>query len=138
MMAIKYSIIEVRAFTLGSVMKEYDSEPMGYVTLVEWARALNVSVEHIVRYSGLSKYSINDACDLSNSTVSNRINRIQAVLSRAQNWFDNERQSWAWFIGQPITSFGNLTPSEIVKNYDEQGIDSLLEYIEHKELGAFE
>ena len=103
-----------------------------------WANVLGVTVKQIARYVDIPEQSLLRKERLVKPLVQARLLDVGALLRRVQPWFDSELQAWAWYTGQPIGSFGNLTPSEVVKQYGEKGIDALQDYITSKEMGAYE
>ncbi|MGS0824387.1 hypothetical protein ACVBIO_01115 [Shewanella sp. 0m-8] len=117
------------------MMKENLDDTINDIKPLEWFKAFDVTVEKLAYFSGLSNSSL---IGLSDKASAERLSRIQSILKRIQYWFDDEHQAWEWFISKRIPSFGDLTPSEVVREFGDAGIHSLLEYIEHKEIGGFE
>lgn len=50
-------------------------------------------------------------------------------------YFDSDEKIEYWMRNERITSFGNLTPNDIIEKYGE---DVLIQYISDKSFGAFE
>ncbi len=53
-------------------------------------------------------------------------------------WFSCNLETWNWFINEPLIPFGNLTPSAVINEYGEDGIEALIEFIFAKEMGGFD
>ncbi|GGZ47571.1 hypothetical protein GCM10007105_37070 [Shewanella chilikensis] len=54
------------------------------------------------------------------------------------SWFKSDHAAWAWYIGEPLLSFGQLTPAEVVRLFQESGIVSLNDWVTERELGGFQ
>jgi hypothetical protein len=112
--------------------------PNGLEDPKAWAAVFFTTVEHIARFIDLPAQSLKRADRLKQARVQTRMIEVHALLRRIRPWFSSDQAAWAWYIGEPLGAFGRLTPSEVVKHYHEQGIESLNNYITSKEMGGFE
>ena len=113
-------------------------ESSGFEDPKLWAGAFYTTVEHIARFIDLPAQSLKRADRLKQARVQTRMIEVHAILRRVRPWFSSDQATWAWFIGEPITSFGRLTPSEVIKQFHEKGVEALNDYITAKEMGGFE
>jgi uncharacterized protein (DUF2384 family) len=103
-----------------------------------WAGAFYTTVDHIARFIDIPAQSLKRADRIRQARVQTRMVEVHGILRRIRPWFASDQAAWAWFIGEPLTSFGRLTPSEIVKQFHEEGIEAINDYITAKEMGSFE
>ncbi len=103
-----------------------------------WANQFSTTIEHIAKYISIPAQSLKRKERLKQPKVQTRMIEVHALLRRVRPWFHSNLAAWAWYIGEPLPSFGNLTPSEIIKQYHEKGIEALNDYITSKEMGGFE
>ncbi len=67
-----------------------------------------------------------------------RLLSIKKILQRIGKWFDTRQEAVTWLDTCRIQSSGDCTPLEIIKQHGEVGVQIVLIFIEHKELGGFE
>ncbi|MGR5176335.1 hypothetical protein ACPV4B_02995 [Vibrio parahaemolyticus] len=103
-----------------------------------WANTFYTTVDHIALFVDLPAQSLKRIDRLKQARIQTRLLEVHAILRRVQPWFSSEQAAWSWFIGEPIASFGRLTPSEIIKQYKSDGVEAINDYITAKEMGAFE
>jgi len=103
-----------------------------------WAEELNISVEKLVLSLGFKPSTLLETSKEGLEHNSHDIKRIKRLLKKLENRFENKHQIWEWFTSEKIPALGEITPSDVIKKFNGKGIDTLLEYIEHKELGGFE
>lgn len=103
-----------------------------------WSSRLGVTLNQLARYTDIPEQSLKRPERLAKPLVQSRLLDVAAILRRVQHWFDSELQAWAWYIGQPIVGFGNLTAAEVVKQYGEKGVMAVQDYISGKESGGYE
>lgn len=99
---------------------------------------LGVTVKHFSMHTGIPAQSLTRKERLEAKSTQSKFTDVRAILQRVSPWFDSHHQAWAWYIGQPIAGFGNLTPSEMVKKFGDTGVEAVNDFITSKELGGFE
>lgn len=103
-----------------------------------WAKAFFTTIDHIARFVDLPVQSLKRAERVKQAKVQTRLTEIHALLRRVRPWFNSDQAAWAWYIGEPLIAFGRLTPSEVVKQYSESGIEALNDWITEREMGGFQ
>lgn len=103
--------------------------------LQEFLDDLGITPEHFAHYTGIT---LSTTMRSSESSVSQLGDSIIGIIHSVSPWFDSDYKSWTWFISEPIISFGNKTPAQIVKERGHIGVDAVRDYIASKNLGAFE
>jgi hypothetical protein len=126
---------KIGLFMINAIQLQSDS---GFEDPKLWAKAFYTTVEHIARFLDIPAQSLKRTDRVKKPNVQTRLVEVHGILRRVRPWFSSDQAAWAWYIGEPITSFGRLTPSEIVKQYHEEGIEALNDYITAKEMGSFE
>lgn len=103
-----------------------------------WSATFNTTVEHIARFTDLPLQSLQRHERLQQARIQTRLSEVHALLRRVRPWFSSDQAAWAWYIGEPLVSFGGLTPAEIIKQFKENGVTALNDYITAKNMGGFE
>lgn len=103
-----------------------------------WSASLNTTVEHIARFIDVPLQSLQRQERLQQPRVQSRLQEVHALLQRVRPWFSSDQAAWAWFIGEPLTAFGGLTPSEVIKQFHGDGVVALNDYLTAKSMGGFE
>lgn len=103
-----------------------------------WADAFYTTTDHIARFVHLPFQSLKRHDRLSQPKIQTRLKEIHMLLRRVRPWFNSDQAAWAWFIGEPLIAFGRLTPSQVVKHFQDSGIDSLNDWITEREMGGFQ
>lgn len=127
-----FEVFIMRTSIIGS-----DSES-GHEVPSSWAATFYTTVDHIARFVDLPVQSLKRQDRLKLARVQTRLIEVRAILRRVRPWFNSDQAAWAWFIGEPLISFGNLTPSEIIKLHHEKGIEALNDWITEREMGGFQ
>lgn len=99
---------------------------------------LGITLKHFSSHTGIPTQSLTRKDRLAAKVTLSKLADVKAILQRVTPWFESEHQAWAWYIGQPITGLGNLTPSETIRKYGDKGVEAVNNYITSKELGGFE
>lgn len=110
----------------------------GYEDPKLWAGNLYTTVDHIAKFIDVPVLSLKRKDRFHQPKIQTRLIEIHALLRRVRPWFSSDQAAWAWYIGEPLTSLGRLTPSEVVKQYKDAGIEALNDYVTSKEMGGFE
>lgn len=125
-------------FSQGASMNNAISSQTSHIDAKEMSDSLGVTLSHLARYVHLSEQSLSRKDRVVKKPVQTRLLDVKSIMSRTRRWFDTDLQAWAWFTGQPLTSLGNLTASEVINLYGDKGVDAIQDYITAKELGGFE
>lgn len=104
----------------------------------QWAEMFFTSTDHIARFVALPAQSLKRPERLTKPKVQTRLVEVHALLRRVRPWFSSDQAVWAWFIGEPLLSFGRLTPSEVVRQYGDAGLESINDWVTEREMGGFQ
>lgn len=104
----------------------------------QWVVNFNTTLEHIARFTDLPLQSLQRSERLQQARVQARLSEVHALMRRVRPWFSSDQAAWAWYIGEPLVSFGGLTPAEIIKQFKADGVTALNDYITAKSMGGFE
>lgn len=104
----------------------------------EWAANFYTTVDHIARFVDLPPQSLRRHDRVKQPKIQTRLSEIHALLRRIRPWFNSDQATWAWYIGEPLIAFGRLTPAEVVKHYQESGIEALNDWVTEREMAGFQ
>ncbi|MDY6927424.1 MAG: hypothetical protein SWN10_10030 [Pseudomonadota bacterium] len=103
-----------------------------------WAKALSIPTQTIMYSIGLSFELSNLQDSVNHPIVKKRLRDIYALLNSVRPWFESNKECWTWFVTKQLPAFSPLTPSEIVKRYQDRGINALYNWIEERKTGNFQ
>ena len=108
-------------------------------SLENWAKALSIPTQTVMYSIGLSFELSNLLQDPVNKLiVKKRLRDIYALSNSVRPWFESDDECWTWFVSKQLPAFSPLTPSEIVRRYQDRGINTLYEWIEERKTGNFQ
>ena len=99
---------------------------------------MGTTIEQVAIAVNLPQEHLQNPSQLKSILVQQRLSAVNHLLSRVRPWFYSDQEVWEWFINRPITSFGNLTPSAVLRLSGADGLFALQDYIKNKEQGGFE
>ena len=97
---------------------------------------LGITPEHFAHHTGITLPATMRSSEPSSSPL---VDSIIKIIDGVRPWFDSDYQCWAWYISEPIISYSNKTPAQIVNELGPiRGVEAVHNYIAFKNLGAFE
>ena len=87
----------------------------GYVVPKELARILHVTQRELANIAGLRRDAVSKRVRVRSLTTQKRLRDTVEILNRVSVWCGGPGQALAWFRSQPLPSFGDLTPEELLK-----------------------
>ncbi|MCC5453293.1 hypothetical protein LMJ53_16380 [Rheinheimera sp. UJ51] len=118
-------------FKIGSAPEQGIEQPKA------WAEAFFTTIDHLAAFVDLPPQSLKRPERVKQSKVQTRLIEIHALLRRVRPWFNSDQAAWAWYIGEPIVAFEQLTPSKIIKKFHGSGVEALNDWITEREMGGF-
>lgn len=102
-----------------------------------WVQALHTNYETLAYEVDLPVTSLKRKDRFQSPKVQNRLRDIHAILNSVSPWFDSWDAAWLWYRSAPISGFGGLSPSEVVKQYGNAGVRMVQKHIQRKKSGGF-
>lgn len=103
-----------------------------------WAIDLGVTMGFISHWVDESEDGLDIRDFKLTESQQTRLLSIKRILQRIGKWFDTRQEAVTWLDTCRIQSSEDCTPLEIIKQHGEVGVQIVLIFIEHKELGGFE
>ncbi len=104
----------------------------------QWENTFCTTTDHLARFMDIPVQSLKRKERFTQAKVQTRLLEIHALLRRVRPWYDSDQAAWAWYISEPLASFANLTPAEIIKLHKGAGVEAINDFITAKELGGFD
>lgn len=90
----------------------------------ELINQLGISVQDFCAQIGVSSSTEN----LDNETIS----AVTKIMDEVNPWFESSQGAWVWFTTSAIKGFGDMSPSEVIRQHGKAGADSILDYVASK------
>lgn len=118
----------------GGMLQETDflSEMVGtdgLVAIDKLAAALKVSKGDLAAASGLSRDAVSKTARARNRATQTRLRDLVEILNRVRPWAGSIPQAYAWYRAQPLPSFGDQTPEDLVKQGRAESVKRYLSRI---------
>ncbi|MDC8829714.1 hypothetical protein [Alteromonas gilva] len=97
-------------------------------------REIGIDEEQFCSCTALPAQTLNGA----KHADTKRLKETLLIFNMLETMFDTRQDAWNWYTKQPISGFGNTTPSQVVIENRETGASEVINYIESKRLGGFE
>ena len=91
--------------------------------------ALRISKTELAAALGLSRDSVSRLARLKSRATQTRLREVAEILNRALPWAGSVPQAFAWYRAQPLPSFGDRTPEDLVKEGRAEGVKAYLSRI---------
>lgn len=78
---------------------------------------------------GLSRNSVSKTSRLKSRTTQTRMREVVEIINRVLPWAGSVPQAFAWYRAQPIPSFGDRTPEDLVKEGRAEAVRTYLSRI---------
>jgi uncharacterized protein (DUF2384 family) len=96
----------------------------------DWlSNQLHITKTELANASGLSRDSVSKAARLTARATQSRLKDVAEIINRVLPWAGSVPQAFAWYRAQPLPSFGDRTPEDLVKEGRAEAVKSYLSRI---------
>ena len=106
----------------------------GLVSVDKLAVALRVSKSDLATATGLSRDAVSKTARARNRATQTRLRDLADILNRVRPWAGSIPQAYAWYRAQPLPSFGDQTPEDLVK---QERAESVKRYLSRIAVGGY-
>lgn len=78
---------------------------------------------------GLSRDSVSKTSRLKSRATQTRLRDVAEIINRVLPWAGSVPQAFAWYRAQPVPSFGDRTPEDLVKEGRAEAVKTYLSRI---------
>lgn len=78
---------------------------------------------------GLSRDSVSKTSRLKSRATQTRLRDVAEIINRVLPWAGSVPQAFAWYRAQPVSSFGDRTPEDLVKEGRAEAVKTYLSRI---------
>ncbi len=110
------------------------TQPDGTVALDKLLDALHLTKADLAKALGMSRDTLSRTSLLTARTTQSKLKDFVEILIRAAPWAGSIPQAFAWFSAQPLSSFGDQTAAELVR---EGRADAVKSYISRITVGGY-
>jgi len=90
---------------------------------------LRITKTELAFASGLSRDSVSKVARLNSRATQSRLRDMAEIICRVTPWAGSLQQAFAWYRAQPLPSFGDRTPEDLVKEGHAQAVKAYLSRI---------
>lgn len=101
----------------------------GLVAIDRLADALRASKGDLAVATGLSRDAVSKTARARNRATQARLRDLVEILNRVRPWAGSIPQAYAWYRAQPLPSFGDQTPEDLVKQGRAESVKRYLSRI---------
>jgi hypothetical protein len=101
----------------------------GLVAVDKLAAALRVSKGDLAAAVGLSRDAVSKTARARNRSTQARLRALVEIINRVRPWAGSVPQAYAWYRAQPLPSFGDQTPEDLVKQGRAEAVKRYLSRI---------
>jgi uncharacterized protein (DUF2384 family) len=109
-------------------------QPDGTVAIDGLTHALHMTKTDLAAVLGMSRDSLSKSARLSSIATQRKLRDFVEILTRVAPWAGSVPQAFAWFCAQPLPSFGDQTPADLVR---EDRADAVKSYISRIAVGGY-
>ncbi len=88
--------------------------------------ALRISKTELAAALGLSRDSVSRLARLKSRATQTRLRDVAEIINRVLPWAGSVPQAFAWYRAQPLASFGDRTPEDLVKEGRAEAVKAYL------------
>lgn len=103
--------------------------PDGRVETDHLAAVLRITKTELALASGLSRDSVSKVARLNSRATQSRLRDMAEIIYRVTPWAGSLPQAFAWYRAQPLPSFGDRTPEDLVKEGRAEAVKAYLSRI---------
>jgi hypothetical protein len=89
-------------------------EPTGTVSPDAVSGRLRITKTELASALGLSRESVSKQSRVTSVATQQRLRDVVEIINRVAPWVGSELAAFAWYRSQPLPSFGDLTPEDLV------------------------
>jgi uncharacterized protein (DUF2384 family) len=101
----------------------------GRVETDRLAAILRITKTELALASGLSRDSVSKTARRNSRTTQARLRDMAEIIYRVTPWAGSLQQAFAWYRAQPLPSFGDRTPEDLVKEGLAEAVKAYLSRI---------
>lgn len=106
----------------------------GSIAIDELTQVLHLTKTDLATVLGMSRDSLSKSTRLSSVTTQRKLRDFIEILTRVEPWAGSVPQAFAWFCAQPLPSFGDQTPADLMR---ENRADAVKTYISRIAVGGY-
>lgn len=106
----------------------------GSISIDGLTQVLHMTKTDLATVLGMSRDSLSKSARLSSAATQRKLRDFVEILSRVAPWAGSMPQAFAWFTAQPLPSFGDQTPADLMR---EGRTDALKSYISRIAVGGY-
>lgn len=107
-----------------------------YEEPAQWIKVLHTNHESLSLAVGIPETSLKRSERSRSDKVQTRLTDVHGILETVRPSFTSWDAAWLWFRSAPIPSFGNLSPSDVIKLYGNDGIAAIQDHVISKKLST--
>ena len=101
----------------------------GQVVIARLILILRITKSELATASGLSRDAVSKTSRLHSRATQGRLREVAEIIARVLPWAGSVPQAFAWYRAQPIPSFGDQTPEDLVKEGRAEAVKAYLSRI---------
>jgi len=101
----------------------------GTIAIDELTQVLHLTKTDLAAVLGMSRDSLSKSTRLSSMTTQRKLRDFVDILTRVTPWAGSVPQAFAWFCAQPLPSFGDQTPADLMREGREDAVKSYISRI---------
>ena len=90
---------------------------------------LRITKTELAAASGLSRDAVFKQARVNARATQTRLRDVAEIIARVMPWAGSVAQAFAWYRAQPIPSFGDQTPEDLVKEGRAEAVKAYLSRI---------
>lgn len=102
-----------------------------------WLNFLHTNIETLANATNLPISSLSRKDRIRSPKVQSRLRDVHAILISVSPWFQSMDAAWLWFRSAPLPGFNNMSPSEVLSIYGDEGVAMIQKHIRRKKFGGF-
>lgn len=106
----------------------------GSIAIDDLSGALLMTKTDLAAVLGMSRDSLSKSARLSSGATQRKLRDLVEILTRVTPWAGSIPQAFAWFCAQPLPSFGDQTPADLMR---EGRADALKSYLSRIAVGGY-
>ena len=105
------------------------TDPDGQIEPGRLVLQLRITKTELATASGLSRDAVFKRSRLGAHATQARLHEVAEIINRVLPWAGSVPQAFAWYRAQPIPSFGDQTPEDLVKEGRAEAVKAYLSRI---------
>jgi len=101
----------------------------GLVAASALANVLHITQSDLAEVTGLSRDSVSKSSRAKSKSTQTRLRDTVEIINRVADWSGGAGRAFAWFRSQPLSSFGDKTAEDLVKEGRADAVKAYLSRI---------